>query len=106
LIASALELPADNWSYSFQSRFGPQEWLQPYTDEILTSLAKKNFDQLNAACPGFAVDCLETIDEIGNEGKEMYHHAGGGEFHYLPALNDSPYHVEALIKILQPYLPR
>jgi protoporphyrin/coproporphyrin ferrochelatase len=104
LIARALGLPDDAWSVSFQSRFGPVEWLRPYTDEALAELAQRSLDQLDVACPGFAVDCLETVDEIGHEGKAAYQRAGGGAFCYLTCLNDSPEQIAALAQILQPYL--
>lgn len=104
LLAQALALPEGAWSLSFQSRFGAQAWLKPYTDETLAALARRSFSRLDVACPGFAVDCLETLDEIGHEGRRIYIENGGKAFAYLPALNDSPLHVEALAKVLAPAL--
>ena len=104
LLAEELKLSEENKSVSFQSRFGPQEWLQPYTNETIPNLAAKKFNRLDVVCPGFAVDCLETIDEIGHESRLLYQESGGSAFTYLPALNDSPLHVQALVKILNPTL--
>lgn len=101
LIAAVLGLPPGDWSLSFQSRLGRQEWLRPYTTDILQALARQSLPRLAVACPGFAVDCLETLDEIKHEARLTYQSAGGSEFHYLPALNDSPAHVQALAAILR-----
>ena len=100
LISQNLGLKREEWSLAFQSRFGPQEWLTPYTDEELTRLGKKNLTKLQVICPGFAVDCLETLDEIANEGAEIFRKAGGGIYEYIPALNDQANHVKALSEIL------
>lgn len=99
-LAERLSLPASGWQVSFQSRFGRQAWLQPYTDQTLQALGRAGIKRLAAACPGFAVDGLETLDEIAHEGRDMFLQAGGGQFEYLPALNDSPAHVEALKEII------
>ncbi|KAA3642934.1 MAG: ferrochelatase [Chloroflexi bacterium] len=99
LLANELGLSEDEWSYAFQSRFGPEEWLQPYTDETLVSLGESNLGGVSVLCPGFAADCLETIDEIGNEGQHTYIEAGGKAFQYIPALNDSADHIEALTHV-------
>jgi ferrochelatase len=98
--AQALHLKPNAWSISFQSRFGPQEWLSPYTDEELSRFGSDKLASLDVVCPGFAVDCLETLDEIGHEAKGIFQGAGGGVFNYIPALNDSPAHVEALKEII------
>lgn len=103
-LAERLGLGREQWQASFQSRFGPQEWLKPYTDETLHALGRSGLDGLDVVCPGFAVDCLETIDEIGHEGRRTFEEAGGKNFCYLPALNDSPGHVAALGEILKPYI--
>jgi ferrochelatase len=78
--------------------------LKPYTDETLTEYGQKGMENINVVCPGFAIDCLETIDEIGVEGKNTFLNAGGRAFNYLPALNDTPDHVVALTEIIFPYL--
>ncbi len=100
LIAGRLALQPESWSVSFQSRFGPEAWLQPYTDAELERLGAAGMDRLSVVCPGFAVDCLETLDEINREGRIQFQRAGGGAFAYIPALNRSPDHVEALADII------
>lgn len=100
LLAQQLSLSETSWSMAFQSRFGPQAWLQPYTDEVLAEYGQRGLAHLQVACPGFAVDCLETTDEIGHEGRQEFQEAGGGAFDYLPALNASPEHVRALAQIV------
>ncbi|TGS19012.1 ferrochelatase [Mesorhizobium sp. M2E.F.Ca.ET.209.01.1.1] len=74
---------------TFQSRFGAQEWLQPYTDVTVEKLAKDGIKSIAVVNPGFSVDCIETLDEIGREGAETFHHAGGKNFAHIPCLNDS-----------------
>jgi len=88
LLARELGLKAEQYTVSFQSRFGRQEWLQPYTAATLRELGKQKLKRLDVVCPGFVADCLETLEEIALEGKETFQHAGGGEYHYLPCLND------------------
>jgi ferrochelatase len=100
LIAAKLGLEEGAWLATFQSRFGPQEWLQPYTDVTLEKLGGEKLASLDVVCPGFAVDCLETVDEIGHEGCEEFQGAGGGEFAYIPALNATDLHVGALRDII------
>lgn len=89
LVAVALGLEKDEWTHSYQSRFGREEWLKPYADETLTSLAQSGIKELNIISPAFAVDCLETLEEICFELKEVYQDAGGEQYDYIPALNDS-----------------
>jgi len=74
---------------TFQSRFGTAEWLKPYTDETVRSLARRGVKNLAVVTPGFAADCLETLDEIGHENAEIFRHNGGENFAALPCLNDS-----------------
>ncbi|RWK63837.1 ferrochelatase [Mesorhizobium sp.] len=74
---------------TFQSRFGAQEWLQPYTDKTVEKLARKGVRSIAIVNPGFSVDCIETLDEIGREAAETFHHAGGEKFAHIPCLNDS-----------------
>jgi ferrochelatase len=102
-LAERLGLGTEGWQAAFQSRFGPQEWLKPYTHETLQALGSEGIEGLDVVCPGFAVDCLETIDEIGHEGRRTFEAAGGKSFNYLPALNDSPGHVQALGGMLKAY---
>jgi ferrochelatase len=75
---------------TFQSRFGAQEWLQPYTDKTVERLAKEGVKRIAIVNPGFSVDCIETLDEIGREVRDEFLHAGGEKFSHIPCLNDSP----------------
>jgi protoporphyrin/coproporphyrin ferrochelatase len=101
LLARRLELPDGDWSLSFQSRVGRAEWIRPYTEPVVRELALRGVKTLDALCPGFAIDCLETIDEIGHECAEVFRAAGGGTLRYIPALNASPAHVEMLAGLLR-----
>ncbi|HNB51061.1 MAG TPA: ferrochelatase [Anaerolineales bacterium] len=103
-IASELHLPADAWQIAFQSRFGPEPWLKPYTDQTLTAWGREGIRTAHVLCPGFSADCLETVDEIGREGRHTFLEAGGQGFHYIPALNDRPDHLDALTEILVAHL--
>jgi len=103
-LAGALGLADDAWSISFQSRVGTAEWLRPYTDDVIVALAKRGIRRLDAICPGFAVDCLETIDEIGHECDVAFRAAGGGELRYVPALNSGAAQVDLVRSLLQPLL--
>ena len=87
LLAQELRLKDDQYAVSFQSRFGRAEWLQPYTTTTLKELGKQKTRRVDIVCPGFVADCLETLEEIAQEGKEDFQHAGGGEYHYIPCLN-------------------
>ncbi len=87
LVAQQLGLGADDFVVTFQSRFGKAEWLQPYTEPTLIELARRGVKRVDVMCPGFAVDCLETLEEIGVEVRDAFLRAGGKEFHYLPCLN-------------------
>ncbi len=89
LLAEALGLQKDQYRVSFQSRFGRAEWIKPYTTATLLELGKLKTRRVDVVCPGFVADCLETLEEIAMEGKEDFQHAGGGEYHYIPCLNDS-----------------
>lgn len=100
LIAEQLALPAEQWAVSFQSRLGPFEWLRPYTDQTLAAWGAEGLQHVDAVCPGFSADCLETTDEVGHEGKHAFQSAGGGVFHYIDALNDRPDHIAALVGIV------
>lgn len=103
-VAAALGLPDDAWSISFQSRVGTAEWLKPYTDDVIVDLAKRGVRRVDALCPGFAVDCLETVDEIGHECDETFRATGGEKLRYIPALNATPAHVQLLAALLRPHL--
>ncbi len=99
-LANALGLQETEWSLSFQSRLGRAEWLTPYTDKTLQALAQRGVKKLQVICPGFAADCLETLEEIAIQGKKIFLSHGGDQFHYIPALNDSARHIDALCKII------
>ena len=81
---------------SFQSRFGAQEWLKPYTADTLAALGREGVGRVDAICPGFTADCLETLEEIAQEGRDAFRNAGGKEFHYIPTTNDAPAWMTAL----------
>ncbi len=81
---------------TFQSRFGAQEWLQPYTDKTLERLGREGVGRVDVVCPGFAADCLETLEEIAQEGRHLFRAAGGKDFHYIPTTNDLPAWMTAL----------
>jgi protoporphyrin/coproporphyrin ferrochelatase len=96
LLAQKLRLEKDEWSVSFQSRFGRARWLQPYTIEAVAALARRGVKSLAVMCPGFAADCLETLEEIGMENRDAYLAAGGEQYQYIPALNARADHVAAI----------
>ncbi|MDF2447418.1 MAG: ferrochelatase [Moraxellaceae bacterium] len=103
-VAAALQLPADAWACSFQSRFGRQPWVQPYTDVLLEEWAKSGVASVQVACPAFSADCLETLEEIAEENRENFLHAGGKHYEYIPALNTRPDHIALLLSLVQPHL--
>jgi len=95
-VARELGLSRARWEISFQSRFGREEWLTPYTDETLRAWGAQRLASVDVVCPGFAADCLETLEEIAVADRGIFERAGGGRFGYVPALNDRPDHVAAL----------
>lgn len=98
-LVAAMGLRPDDWLLCFQSRFGKEEWLQPYTDETIAELGKKGVKRIAALCPGFTTDCLETIDEIGREAKHTFLEAGGEDLRLIPCLNAHPAWIEAMAAI-------
>jgi len=104
LLAGKLELEEESWSLCFQSRFGKQVWLKPYTSDVLSGLAANGNKAVDIICPGFSADCLETLDEIQIEYRNLFMAHGGEQFHYIPALNDSDDHIEMMRALIQPYL--
>jgi ferrochelatase len=98
-VARELGLAPEDWSIAFQSRIGTQEWLKPYTDIVLTDYAKNGPKRVTVICPGFATDCLETLEEIAMRGREDFLAAGGEHFSYVPALNDTTAHAELLAQV-------
>lgn len=105
LLAESLGLNPDDWRLCFQSRFGPKAWLQPYTDQLLTELPKQGITRIAVICPGFAVDCLETLEEIAETNRELFLHHGGESYHYIPALNADPAHIQALGQLVERHIP-
>jgi ferrochelatase len=88
LLAEELGLKPEQYAVTFQSRFGKAEWIQPYTSATLKKWGAEKLKRVDVVCPGFVADCLETLEEIAMEGKEDFQHAGGGDYHYIPCLND------------------
>ena len=99
LLAQELHLQPGQYRVTFQSRFGPARWLQPYTADVIAELGAARTRRVDVVCPGFVADCLETLEEIAIEGKKIFLDAGGGEFRALPCLNESPRWIRALADI-------
>ena len=95
-IAESLGIPRSEILLTFQSRFGRERWLQPYTQQTLETLGAEGVRTIDVACPGFAVDCLETLEEIAVENAHAFNAAGGGSLRYIPCLNAGDAHAEAL----------
>jgi protoporphyrin/coproporphyrin ferrochelatase len=100
LVAVQLNLRSDQWSVAFQSRLGKAQWLMPYTDQVLKQFPQSGITSLSVVCPGFSVDCLETLEEIAIRGKNTFLHAGGKQFEYIPALNDGDAQIDLLRNIV------
>ncbi len=103
-IAQRLQLQESEYIMCFQSRFGVEKWLMPYTLETLQSLPEKAVKSVQVICPGFAVDCLETLEEIAIENKNAFLAAGGASFEYIDCLNNTPAHIEVMSEILSAYV--
>lgn len=101
LLAKSLNLKESEWIMTFQSRFGKLEWLTPATDTELESLAQSGIKNVHVVCPGFSADCLETLEEVDMQYRELFLKSGGEQYHYIPALNASPGHITALSKLIQ-----
>jgi len=104
LLAERLGLAAADYAVTFQSRFGKQEWLQPYTEPTLRQLAKEGVARVDVTCPGFSVDCLETLEEIAMEGKEAFLSSGGKTFHYIDCLNAEAHWAQGFSSLLASHL--
>jgi len=104
LIAERLGLNDKDWLLVFQSRFGKAEWLKPYCADTLAKLPEQGIKSVDMICPGFAVDCLETLEEIAMENKTIFLEAGGKGYRYIPALNDSDAHVNVMEKLLSQWI--
>ncbi|RUO24394.1 ferrochelatase [Aliidiomarina minuta] len=100
LVAEYLNLAKDEYMTTFQSRFGREPWLQPYTDETLKSLPGKGVKSVQMVCPGFSSDCLETIEEIGEENREYFMESGGEDYQYIECLNADAAHIEMMTQLL------
>jgi ferrochelatase len=100
LLVQALELPADRWQLSFQSRLGPKQWLQPYTDHTLKALAAEGVKNVHVICPGFSVDCLETLEEVAIENRDIFLGTGGEQYGYIPCLNDAASHIHLFSELV------
>ena len=99
-VAEKLGLTKNQWAMSFQSRFGREEWLQPYTDKFLQNASAQGINKIAVICPGFATDCLETIEEIDEENREYFLTHGGESYQYIPALNAMPAHIAMMGKLI------
>ena len=104
LVVERLQIAKEKWGFSFQSRLGRDPWLQPYTAMRLEQLPKEGVKKLLVVCPAFVSDCLETLEEIAVEGKEIFLHAGGENFEMVPCLNVHPLWVNALAKWVREYV--
>jgi len=100
LVANELGLENDQYKVTFQSRFGKEEWIKPYTDATMMSLPEQGIKNIQVICPGFSADCLETIEEIGEENREYFEEAGGETFGYIACLNDRDDHTSALADVV------
>ncbi|MDY0020866.1 ferrochelatase [Arenimonas caeni] len=103
-LAGRLGLAEGEWRLTYQSRFGREEWLQPYTDKTLEAMAREGVMTVDVICPGFAADCLETLEEIAVENDQVFRAAGGQALRYISALNDEPGHVAALSALARSHL--
>lgn len=103
-VAEKLQLNNDEWLLTFQSIFGREEWLKPYTIETLRELPNSGIKHVDIICPGFSADCLETLEEIEEENRHAFMDAGGEHYHYIPALNDRADHIAALNALIKQHL--
>lgn len=103
-VAGKLGLEQKEWRVSFQSKFGFGEWLGPATEETLRQLARNGLESVDVICPGFSADCLETLEEIAVMNRDIFLSEGGKQFHYIPALNDRPDHIQALVDIINTHM--
>jgi ferrochelatase len=100
-LVAELGWPRDYWTQTYQSRFGRDPWLKPYTDDVLETLAKRGVRRVAVVLPGFTADCLETVDEIGTESREVFEHAGGEHLRAVPCVNEHPRWIEALAELVR-----
>jgi protoporphyrin/coproporphyrin ferrochelatase len=104
LLARQLDLQDDQYQVTFQSRLGPKQWLQPYTDETLRALPAGGIRNVQVVCPGFSADCLETLEEVAVENRDIFLEAGGESYRYIPCLNDDSRHIAALAGLVSRHL--
>lgn len=104
LLAESLELDQHQWQLTFQSRLGPRQWLQPYTDKTLEQMGKQGTRSIQVLCPGFSADCLETLEEIAMENRDVFLEAGGQRYEYIPCLNATQAHIDMLTGLLERHL--
>lgn len=104
LVSENLGLTPQAYQVCFQSRFGPEEWLQPYTDKTLEQWAQNGAEQVDTICPGFAVDCLETLEEMAVQNRKIFLAAGGSRYRYIPCLNDTPAQLLLLTTLVKTHL--
>lgn len=104
LVAEHLALKDEDWDIAFQSRLGREEWLRPYTDEVLPKWAGAGVSNVDVICPGFAADCLETLEEVALRYRDLFVESGGESLSYIPALNDRDDHIECLAGLVEPIL--
>ncbi len=104
LLAESLQLDSTQYQVVFQSRFGREPWLQPYCDKTMETLPSEGIKHIDLICPGFSADCLETIEEINVENREIFMHAGGEKFNYIEALNDRPAHIQSLADVVHQHI--
>lgn len=105
-VAARLQLSRDQWRVSYQSRLGRAEWLQPYTSTTLQQWGGEKLVSVDLLCPAFSADCLETLEEIAVENRDIFQRAGGGEYRYIPCLNSDEPHIELLVALIDQFLPR
>jgi len=101
LVSESLNFTTDDWMLCFQSRFGREPWLQPYLDKTLEAMPAKGIKSVQIIAPGFAADCLETLEELAMQNAELFKQNGGETFQYIPALNDSPAHIDLLLALIK-----
>lgn len=103
-VAHKLGLGSDEWLCAFQSRFGKQEWVKPYTDEVLAEWGAQGVASVQVLSPAFSADCLETLEELAVENKHNFQSAGGGEYAYIPALNSQDAHIDLIKTLVTPHI--
>ncbi len=106
LLAQELALNPDEIGLSYQSRFGKEEWLKPYTNDELVTLPNRGVKRLDIISPAFSVDCLETLEELTVECRDIFQQAGGEAYHYIPCLNDNSEHIVMMAGLVQPFITR